>query len=75
MLEAVKKAVEVAGGQTALGNLVGVSQGHIWSWLNRSRKCPPEKVLQVERATGVSRHELRPDIYGSGPEAPASSAA
>jgi DNA-binding transcriptional regulator YdaS (Cro superfamily) len=26
-------------------------------------RVPAERVLDVERATGVSRHDLRPDIY------------
>jgi DNA-binding transcriptional regulator YdaS (Cro superfamily) len=28
-------------------------------------KVPPERVLEVERLTGVSRHELRPDVFGA----------
>lgn len=28
-----------------------------------SRRVPAEFVLKVEALTGVSRHELRPDIY------------
>lgn len=45
----------------------------------KKRPLPPEHVLKVEAATGISRHELRPDIYppeeqaapppASGPEA------
>ena len=26
--------------------------------------CPPARVLEVEAATGISRHELRPDVFG-----------
>jgi hypothetical protein len=39
----------------------------------RRKSLPAEHVLAVEAATGISRHELRPDIYpvqSSGPEAP-----
>ncbi len=28
---------------------------------------PPDRCIGVEAATGVSRYELRPDIYGKGP--------
>ncbi len=59
---ALKKAVEIAGGQTALAELIGSTQGHVSKWLERNY-VPPEFVLTIERATGVSRHELRPDIY------------
>lgn len=27
-------------------------------------RVPPERCLAVEKITGVSRHELRPDVYG-----------
>jgi Uma2 family endonuclease/DNA-binding transcriptional regulator YdaS (Cro superfamily) len=59
---ALKKAVETAGGQTALAELIGSTQGHVSKWLERNY-VPPEFVLTIERATGISRHELRPDIY------------
>jgi DNA-binding transcriptional regulator YdaS (Cro superfamily) len=31
--------------------------------VNKGRRLPAEHVLAVEAATGVSRHDLRPDIY------------
>lgn len=68
---ALAKAIEIAGGQKPLASLIGTSQSQVWYWLERSKKgVPAEFVLQIERATGVSRHDLRPDIYG-----PASGAA
>lgn len=33
-------------------------------WENGRRRVPAERVLDVERVTGISRHELRPDLYG-----------
>ena len=59
---ALRKAVEKAGGQTALANLIGKTQGHISKWLEREH-LPAEAVLPIEKATGVPRHELRPDLY------------
>ena len=72
-LGALEKAVELAGGQTALARAVDVKQGHIWWWLNRSGKAPAEKCIDIERATAgaVTRHELRPDVYPIEPEAAA----
>jgi hypothetical protein len=29
---------------------------------------PPDRCLEVERATGITRYELRPDIYGKPPK-------
>lgn len=62
-LHALQKAVEIAGGQSALARACGVRQGNVWSWLNRTRRIPPEYALKIEAFTGVSRHSLRPDIY------------
>lgn len=58
------RAVEAAGSQTELARRIGVTQMHVWNWLNRSKgKVPGEYVIAIEKATGVPRHELRPDIY------------
>jgi len=53
------RAVKEAGGPTRLAEKVGVTRSAVSQW----RRVPAERVLDVERATGVSRHELRPDIY------------
>ena len=58
----VARAVRVAGSQSALGRLLGKRQSTIQGWLKTGR-VSPEYVLQVERVTGISRHELRPDLY------------
>lgn len=63
MDEALSRAVEIAGGQTALAAKIGVKQAHVWNWLNKTKGVPPQYVLPIERETGVSRHDLRPDIY------------
>jgi len=62
---AFERAVEIVGGQSALARALGVKQGHVWHWLNKSGRCPAEHVLTVETATSgaVSRHQLRPDLY------------
>ena len=62
---ALKKAVEIAGGQSALGRKINRDQKAIWAWLNTTGKVPAEDVLSIEEAVEgqVTRHELRPDIY------------
>ncbi|MER9130718.1 helix-turn-helix transcriptional regulator [Mesorhizobium sp. M0520] len=46
------------------GHLIGVSNVQ-WSRIEAgSRKVAPEKVLELERITGISRHEIRPDVFG-----------
>ncbi len=61
--DAVLKACEAVGGQTALQRLLGLkSQGAIGHWI-ASGRVPAERVLEVERVSGVSRSCLRPDLY------------
>jgi DNA-binding transcriptional regulator YdaS (Cro superfamily) len=60
------KAVRAAGSQSAFGRLIGRRQSTVREWL-KTGKVPPEAVLAVEKATGISRHRLRPDVYGPAP--------
>lgn len=63
MFEALIKAIEIAGSQSALARVCRVSQTAVWKWVQSSKRLPAEHVLKVEAETGVSRHCLRPDIY------------
>lgn len=61
----IAAAVEKAGtGQAGLARLLGVSPQAVNQWVNGNRPVPPRHVLAIEKATGVSRHELRPDVFG-----------
>jgi DNA-binding transcriptional regulator YdaS (Cro superfamily) len=61
--EALKRAVDQAGGQSATARICNVSQTAVWKWLQSGKRLPAEYVIKMERRTGVSRHALRPDIY------------
>jgi len=63
MLIAFEKARDTAGGVPKLADQIGCSRANLYSLFSRGRPCPPALVLPVERATGISRHELRPDLY------------
>lgn len=70
---ALERAIAAAGGPAALARFITEHQEKITAqaicdW----KRCPPKRVLLVERAAGVdpetgrpkvSRHELRPDLY------------
>jgi len=56
---ALKKALDAAGGPSALARAIRVKPQAISQW----DKVPAAQVLKVERVTGVPRHELRPDFY------------
>lgn len=68
-MSALRRAIDSAGSQVALASGLAaetgrpVRQGHIWAWLHRSNRVPAEYVLPIERLYGVSRHDLRPDLY------------
>lgn len=57
------EAVRRAGSQSAFARMVGRNQSTIYDWLNEGKALPGEYVLIVERETGVSKHDLRPDLY------------
>lgn len=59
----LKNAVLAVGGQSALSRLLRVSQQSISKWVQKGKPLPAEHVLKVEAETGISRHDLRPDLY------------
>ena len=61
-IEAMAAAVKAVRSQTALAKVLGCTPQNV------QRMCstgvvPGKHVLKIEVATGVSRHELRPDLY------------
>lgn len=64
-MDALKKAISIAGSQVALASALGTTQSRISNWLHRDKRVPAEMVLPIERITGgqVSRSDLRPDLY------------
>jgi DNA-binding transcriptional regulator YdaS (Cro superfamily) len=68
--EALKRACTLAGGQKPLADRIGTSQSQVWYWLTRSKKgVPAEFAPRIEEATGVSKSELRPDLWPAPVEA------
>lgn len=63
--EALKKARTIAGGASAIARELNLTPQAVLQW----RVVPAERVLVVERITGISRHELRPDVFGPNSEA------
>ena len=54
---AIHRAVEIAGGQSALARKVGARQQEIWNWLN-GRPIPDHRRPAIERETGVAVEDL-----------------
>lgn len=57
--EALERAIKAVGGLDGLASPLGITPQAVSQW----EKVPPLRVLEVERVSGVSRHELRPDLY------------
>lgn len=64
-MNAIATAVEKLGaGQAGVARLLGVTPQAVNQWVSGNRPVPPRHVLAIEAATGVSRHLLRPDVFG-----------
>lgn len=64
-MKALHRAIKTAGSMRQLGLLIGCTTSQIGMWKNRGN-IPPQYVIPIEKATGVSRHRLRPDLYPEG---------
>ena len=59
--DALKRAIEAVGGPGILAGRLGITVQAVSQW----EEVPPLRVIAVERASGISRYELRPDLYPS----------
>lgn len=59
---AIQKAAALAGGQSALARALRVTPQAVQK-MCASGRVPAERVLDIEKLTGVSRSDLRPDLY------------
>ncbi len=50
---------------TKLAAELGIHKSQMTRW--SQTQVPAERVLDVERITGISRHDLRPDVFGPTP--------
>src|SRR5260370_4469107 len=53
------RAIDAAGGIAQLARKIGIAQPSVSNW----NRVPAQRVIVVEAATGVSRKQLRPDLY------------
>lgn len=59
MAAILERAIKKAGGMSAFARALKLSRAAIYRW----DKIPAERVVAIERATGIPREELRPDLY------------
>lgn len=65
------RAVRAVGSQSAYGRLTGQSQGNVHRALMRGLPIRDVDVASVAQATGISKAELRPDLFDGSEPVPA----
>lgn len=60
MEEALQKALAVVS-PSEVAEACNIKVQAVYQW----KVCPPGRVLTLEKLSGVTRHELRPDVFGS----------
>ena len=59
----IDKAIAYFGSQSALANALGVTRASVSHWFVGKHKIPAKWCVEIEKKTGVSRKELRPDLF------------
>lgn len=59
MISVVQEAADRVGGISELARRLGITHPALYHW----PRVPANRVLQIEKLTGISRHDMRPDIY------------
>ena len=57
-----KLASDACGSQRKLAKLLHIKPQAVNNWVKKGR-IPAERVIAVEKVSGVSRNVLRPDLY------------
>jgi DNA-binding transcriptional regulator YdaS (Cro superfamily) len=66
-LEALQEAIRRAGGQGKLAGLIDYSQSRISQWVTLG-KADVKACPAIEKATGITCTQLRPDFFTSIPK-------
>lgn len=58
------KAIAAAGGKRRLALALKIKPSSLSRWIHKYQgQVPPKRVIQVYEVTGVTPHELRPDLH------------
>ena len=59
----LRKALDVAGSGNKLALALGLTRAAVYHWIHSTGKIPAERVVDVEKALGIPRKQLRRDLY------------
>lgn len=63
-MKALEKAIRNMGSASELANRLGISPMSVSRWKTRyNGTVPADRVIPIFNLTGVTPHELRPDLY------------
>ena len=60
----IEKVISIYGSQVAASRQLGISSSLLNHWLGGRFAIPANRCVEIEKKTGVSRAELRPDLFG-----------
>lgn len=61
----IEKLIKHFGTQAKAAKGLGVTRQTVNSWKMGRIRIPAEKVIEIEKTTGIPRNELRPDLWES----------
>jgi DNA-binding transcriptional regulator YdaS (Cro superfamily) len=59
-------AIAAVGTRYRLAKLLGIAVSAVYQW----QRIPTERVVQVEKVTGIPREQLRPELYRTAQNSP-----
>ena len=63
-MKGLTKAIDIAGNASKLAQMLGIKPMSVSRWKTRyNGNVPPNRVRAIYEKTGVTPHELRPDLY------------
>lgn len=62
-MNGVQKLILHFGSQAKAAKELNISRQAVNSWVKNKNKIPAEKVVVIEKITGIKRSELRPDLW------------
>ncbi len=61
----IARAILAAGGDAAFMAKLGIRR-RLFFYVKKGERIDATRAIAIERATGVSRHELLPSVFGPG---------
>jgi DNA-binding transcriptional regulator YdaS (Cro superfamily) len=61
-IAALQEAIEVAGSQVKLAGKLKIKRASVQQW-TRADGCPLDRIVELEKVTGVPREKLAPELF------------